>query len=105
MMRSISVDDQAITSSQGKRILFSDLKVLDLRKWETKGLAFIDYDGGSGQGRIRIDGLTYGGFKSENDQPAEQLMKKIQTNFSGEVIEYIPFSSSESASDHKSSSD
>lgn len=105
LMRSISVDDQAITSSQGKRILFSDLKVLDLRKWETKGLAFIDYDGESGQGRIRIDGLTYGGFKSENDQPAEQLMKKIQTNFSGEVIEYIPFSSSESASDQKSSSD
>jgi hypothetical protein len=43
--RSISVDGEAITNPQGKRVPFSDLKVLDLRKWDTKGLAVIDYDG------------------------------------------------------------
>ena len=86
--RSISADDTAITTQQGKRVPYSDLKTLDLRKWETKGLAFIDYDGAAGKGRIRIDGLTYGGFKAEDQQPAERLMQQIRSHFTGEIIEY-----------------
>jgi hypothetical protein len=92
--RSISVDGETLITQQGKRIPFSDFKTLDLRKWETKGLAFIDYDGASGKGRIRVDGLTYGGFKKENDEPAERLMARIRANFSGEIIEYTSFSNS-----------
>ena len=88
--RKISADDEAITSQQGKRIPYTDLKTLDLRKWETKGLAFIDYDGSAGKGRIRIDGLTYGGFKKEQDEPAERLMRLIRSHFSGEILEYAP---------------
>ena len=86
--RSISADGEAVTTQQGKRIPYADLKSLDLRKWETKGLAFIDYDGSAGKGKIRIDGLTYGGFKKENDEPAERLMRQIRAHFSGEIIEY-----------------
>jgi hypothetical protein len=86
--RTIEADGEAVTTQQGKRVPFTDLKSLDLRKWDTKGLAFIDYSGSSGSGRIRIDGLTYGGFKKENGEPAEQLMKRIRSHFSGEVIEY-----------------
>ncbi len=86
--RSISADDEAVTTQQGKRIPYADLKSLDLRKWETKGLAFIDYDGAAGKGKIRIDGLTYGGFKKEQDEPAERLMRHIRAHFSGEIIEY-----------------
>ncbi len=86
--RSISVDSEAVTTQQGKRIPYADLKKLDLRKWDTKGLAFIDYEGASGRGKIRIDGLTYGGFKKENDEPAERLMRQIRSRFSGEIIEY-----------------
>ncbi len=97
--RSISADGEAITTQQGKRIPFADLKTLDLRKWDTKGLAFIDYDGSSGKGKIRIDGLTYGGFKKENDEPAERLMRQIRSHFSGEVIEYAPIPKSEPADD------
>jgi hypothetical protein len=88
--RSISADGEAITTQQGKRVSYADLKKLDLRKWETKGLAFIDYDGPSGKGRIRIDGLTYGGFKKEQDEPAERLMRHVRSRFSGEVLEYAP---------------
>jgi len=88
LRRSITADDQAITTAQGRRIPFADLKTLDLRKWETKGLAFIDYNGPSGKGRIRIDGLTYGGFKPENGEPAECLMRRIRSRFAGELIEY-----------------
>ncbi len=88
--RSISADQDAITTQQGRRVPYPDLKTLDLRKWETKGLAFLDYDGASGKGRIRIDGLTYGGFKKENDEPAERLMSLIRSRFSGEILEYAP---------------
>ncbi len=95
--RAISVDAEAITTQRGKRVPFTDLKTLDLRKWETKGLAFVDYDGASGKGRIRIDGLTYGGFKKENDQPAERLMQRIRQSFSGEIIEYAALAPAESA--------
>jgi hypothetical protein len=88
LRRSISADAQALTTASGKRIPYSDLQRIDLRKWETKGLAFIDYLGPSGSGRVRIDGLTYGGFKKDVHQPAEQLIQKIRSNFSGELIEY-----------------
>jgi hypothetical protein len=88
LRRSITADDQAITTPQGRRVPYADLKTLDLRTWETKGLAFLDYDGTAGKGRIRIDGLTYGGFKPENGEPAERLMRHIRTRFAGELIEY-----------------
>lgn len=88
--RKIVADGEGITTVHGRRVPYADLKVLDLRKWETKGLAYLDYDGTSGKGRFRIDGLTYGGFKKEQDEPAEQLMRLIRSKFSGEIIEYAP---------------
>lgn len=88
LRRSIRVDEEAITSQTGKRVPYGELKVLDLRKWDTKGIAFADYDGPSGKGRLRIDGLTYGGFKPEQGEPAEQLMRELRSRFSGEIIEY-----------------
>jgi hypothetical protein len=90
LRRTISADAEAITDQRGRRVPYADLKVLDLRKWDTKGLGFIDFDGASGKGRLRIDGLTYGGFKAEEGEPAEQLMKFIRARFSGEIIEYAP---------------
>lgn len=90
LRRSIAADDEAITTQRGLRVPYTDLKTLDLRKWETKGLAFLDFDGVAGKGRIRIDGLTYGGFKRDDDEPAERLMRLIRSRFSGELIEYAP---------------
>jgi hypothetical protein len=90
LRRSITADAEGITTQQGRRVPYADLKTLDLRKWESKGLAFIDYDGGAGKGRIRIDGLTYGGFKKEQGEPAERLMQLIRSRFSGEILEYAP---------------
>lgn len=90
LTRSLAADDAAITTPQGRRVPYTDLKTLDLRKWETKGLAFLDYDGSAGKGRIRIDGLTYGGFKPDNGAPAERLMQLIRSRFAGEIIEYAP---------------
>jgi len=86
--RSISADQEGITSQTGKRVPYGELKSLDLRKWSNKGLAFATYDGASGKGKVRIDGLTYGGFKKEDGEPAEKLMQFIRSRFSGEIIEY-----------------
>lgn len=88
LRRSISADATGIDTQEGKHVPYSDLKTLDLRKWYTKGLAFADYEGGSGKGRIRIDGMTYGGFKEEDGQPGEKLIQLIRRNFTGELIEY-----------------
>lgn len=99
MGRSLKVDATGVTTQQGKHIPFADLKKMDLRKWETKGLAFIDYEGASGSGKIRVDGLTYGGFKKENGEPAERLMQRIRSHFSGEIIEYAPVREEKQAED------
>ncbi|NJM37329.1 MAG: hypothetical protein HC845_05370 [Akkermansiaceae bacterium] len=95
MRRSISIDGEAVTDQRGKRVPFTEMKTLDLRKWDTKGLAFIDYEGTSGAGKIRLDGLTYGGFKKENGEPAEKLLQRIRSRFSGEIIEYTSTSPDE----------
>lgn len=88
MRRSVIADGTSLTTATGKRIPYEAMKTLDLRKWDTKGIALIDYEGPSGTARARIDGLTYGGFKKEQDEPAERLMRRIRENFSGELIEY-----------------
>ncbi|MFT3990773.1 MAG: hypothetical protein QM680_05125 [Luteolibacter sp.] len=87
--RSIQADDKGVTVAGGLKVPYSVMKILDLRKWETKGLAYIEYDNGGGKkGRVRIDGLTYGGFKKEKGEPAEKLMQRIRASFSGEILEY-----------------
>jgi len=93
LRRSISADAQAVTDQRGRRVAYADMKFLDLRKWDTKGLAFVAYAGASGSGRIRIDGLTYGGFRKEDGEPAEKLILRLRSSFSGEVMEYAPLSS------------
>ena len=94
--RKISADGDGLTNQSGKRVPYSAMKRLDLRKWDTKGLAFIEYSDGSGSQKTRIDGLTYGGFKKEKGEPAEKLMQLIRSKFSGEILEYAPVAAKES---------
>lgn len=97
MARSIAIDGKALYPAGGGTVPFSDLVRLDLRKWDTKGLAFAWAKTPSGgERKLRIDGLTYGGFKKsedetskEQDEPAERLMVRLRENFSGELIEYV----------------
>jgi hypothetical protein len=88
--RSIAIDSEAFYPVGGDKVPFADLVRLDLRKWDTKGLAFAwAKTAAGGERKLRIDGLTYGGFKKEQDEPAERLMVRLRENFSGEVIEYV----------------
>ncbi len=88
LRRRIVVDDEGVTDATGRRVAHEDLTLLDLRKWDTKGIAFAEYQSPSGTGRMRLDGLTYGGFRHEDDQPAERMMEKLRAHFTGEIIEY-----------------
>lgn len=90
MGRRLAIDGEAFYPAGGGKVPFADLVRLDLRKWETKGLAFAwAKTPAGGERKLRIDGLTYGGFKKEESEPAEQLMKRLRENFTGEVIEYV----------------
>lgn len=95
LRRSMSVDEEAVTDSAGKRVAYEDLTLLDLRKWDTKGIAFAEYQSPSGSGRLRLDGLTYGGFRDEDNQPAERLMEALRSRFTGEILEYAEIAANE----------
>ena len=87
--RRLAIEAEEIITQDGRRVRLADLTRLDLRKWPTKGLAYAYYPLGTGkEGRIRIDGLTYGGFQAEQGEPAEQLMRLLRENFTGELVEY-----------------
>ena len=88
--RCIAIDGEALYPAGGGKVPFGHMTRLDLRKWETKGLAFVWARTATGEEcKLTIDGLTYGGFKKEQDQPAERLMVRLRENFSGELIEYV----------------
>ena len=90
LSRRMVLDGSTFQPAGGKAVEVSDLIRLDLRRWERKGLAFAWAKTGSGKERkIRIDGLTYGGFKKEDGEPAEKLMQALREGFSGELIEYV----------------
>lgn len=95
--RKICIEGDAILTQDGRRVALADLTRLDLRKWGTKGMAYAFYPERSGkEGRIRIDGLTYGGFQKEQGEPAEQLMQIIRQHFTGELVEYASEEAGES---------
>jgi hypothetical protein len=90
LRRRMAVDGDTLLAPDGRRIPFARLIRLDLRKWPTKGLAFVDFKNEDGTGgRIRLDGMTYGGFNKQDGEPAERLMRRLRERFSGELIEYV----------------
>ncbi len=89
--RKMKVDGEAYYAPDGKRILFSSICRIDVRKWRTKGLAYLYYreDGSSKESttKSKVDGMVYGQFKQEEGAPAEALFQRILDNFKGELIE------------------
>jgi hypothetical protein len=89
LSRKVVLEGTTFQPAGGRPVDVKDLKRLDLRRWQSKGLAYAwAEDGKGGERRIRIDGLTYGGFREEDGQPAEKLMEKLKAGFSGELIDY-----------------
>ena len=89
MRRSITADNEALYTQEGKKILYPDMVRVDKRKWDTKGMALIYYNDGGEEKKAKVDGMVYGQFKEEEGAPAEKLFSKIMENFKGEVMEYV----------------
>lgn len=90
MGRSMRVSGEGFTPAGGKLIPFSDIKRIDARKWDTKGLAFIFFEKGGTEKKAKVDGMVYGQFKEEEGAPAQKLYDRILANFQGELIELAP---------------
>ncbi len=73
-------------TAAGQTFLISDISRLDLRQWGKgyKGIAYATVKGK----KIRMDGMTYGGFNPEKGEPAEAFMKALQARYQGEILEY-----------------
>ena len=75
---------------EGVQIRYADVFRVDKRKWEHKGLAYAWYRvRGGAEKRAVIDDLKYGG--------AEQILERLLSRFSGELIEKITESESSEA--------
>lgn len=85
--RSMKVDGEAFHAPNGVRIPFSDMVLIDKRKWESKGLAYVRYKAGGAVKKAKVDGMVYGQFKAEDGAPAERLFQRILQNFSGDLME------------------
>ena len=87
--RFMKVDEKGYYPPGGGLIPFSVMKTLDMRKWETKGLATLIYEADGKEIKARIDGMVYGQFKEEQGAPAEALFQKVLENFEGELVELV----------------
>lgn len=83
--RTMALKGEWVTAA-GCRFRVQDITRLDLRQWGKgfKGVAYATVQGR----RIRMDGMTYGGFDPDAGQPAEQLMQALLSQYQGEILEY-----------------
>ncbi|WP_411845312.1 hypothetical protein AAFN60_16335 [Roseibacillus persicicus] len=99
--RSMKVDSAGFTAPGGKLIPYGDIKRIDARKWDTKGLAYLYYNDGGSEKKAKVDGMVYGQFKKEEGEPAQKLYDRILSNFHGELIELAPEEDEEPENEEK----
>lgn len=75
-----------VVNAAGETFTVADITRLDLRQWGKgfKGVAYATVKGC----KIRMDGMTYGGFSPEKGEPAERFMQALLAQYKGEIIEY-----------------
>lgn len=83
--RTMGIDGTAVTAA-GQTFDVSEISRLDLRQWG-KGFKGIAYATVKGK-KIRLDGMTYGGFNPAANQPAETFMQMLLARYKGEILEY-----------------
>lgn len=83
--RFMALEGDLVTAA-GRQFRIREITRLDLRQWGKgyKGVAYATVNGK----KIRMDGMTYGGFDPAAGQPAETLMQAILTQYKGEILEY-----------------
>ena len=88
LTRTMEVTDTSFIAPGGKVIPYVAMRRIDIRKWDTKGVALIEYELDGSKGKTKVDGMIYGQFKKEDDQPAERLYEFLMEHFKGELIEF-----------------
>lgn len=83
--RVMALEGDLLTAA-GRQFRISEITRLDLRQWGKgfKGIAYATVNGK----KIRMDGMTYGGFDPAAGQPAESLMQALLAQYKGEILEY-----------------
>ncbi len=83
--REMALRGSTITAA-GQQFDIADIEKIDLRQWGTgfKGAAYFTVRGR----RIKLDGMTYGGFNKEQGEPAERFMQAVLSRYQGEIIDY-----------------
>ena len=83
--RVMALEGDMVTAA-GQQFRIGDISRLDLRQWGKgyKGVAYATVNGR----KVRMDGMTYGGFAPADNQPAEQLMQALLAQYKGEILEY-----------------
>lgn len=83
--RTMALNGDTVTAA-GQQFKVDDISLLDLRQWGKgfKGIAYAKV----GNRKIRMDGMTYGGFSPDQGQPAEVFMQALLSRYKGEIMEY-----------------
>ena len=73
-------------TAAGRQFRVAEITRLDLRQWGKgfKGVAYATVNGR----KVRLDGMTYGGFDPAAGQPAEAFMQALLARYQGEILEY-----------------
>ncbi len=83
--RTLSISGDEVKAA-GRVFKVDEITSIDLRQWGPgyKGAAFFVVSGK----KIKVDGMTYGGFDRKKGEPADQFMKSVLAKYSGDIIEY-----------------
>lgn len=92
--RELALRGDEVTAA-GEKFRVADIELVDLRQWGTgfKGVAYFTVKGK----KIKVDGMTYGGFNKEKGEPAEAFMQAVLALYKGDIVEYEATDSKDSA--------
>ena len=105
LLRTMEVTEEAYIAPGRKVIPYTSMKRIDTRKWDSKGIALIEYEANGTMKKAKIDGMIYGQFKKEDGQPAARLYEFVMERFKGEIIEFEAVKEAEEPSEEDSSSE
>ncbi len=78
--RKLTAQGDSLTLPDGRTVAFTEITTLDMRKWPMKGLAYFRWPGTAGKEQNGcIDDFIYTG--------ADKVLKRLQGQFKGELIE------------------
>ena len=87
MGRRMSLSGNEVCAA-GRKFSVADIRLVDLRQWKLKGLARFTVEKDGRTERVRVDGMTYGGFDKEQGEPAERFMQAVLALYGGDVLVY-----------------